>query len=238
MKQLFISDLHLSNEVPHIEELFQTFMHEQAKDANELYVLGDLFELWIGDEYTDETALRTIHAFADYSQHGTLYFMHGNRDFLLGKQFLAQTGGTLLNEPYPMMLANQPTILMHGDSLCTEDTEYLTFKKMVREPQWQEDFLKQNIQERLNVARDIRRISMEKQVDAPDEIIDVTESEVESLMSNHKVSLLIHGHTHRQNRHPITIHNKPAERIVLGDWGTTGSVLIVEDNRIELTNFS
>ena len=239
MRQLFISDLHLWEKAPKLEQLFHQFMEQQASKADELYVLGDLFEAWIGDDAIDTMAKNVINAFSHFSkQGGKLYFIHGNRDFLLGDEFLKATSATLLTDPYPLIIANQKALLMHGDSLCTQDAEYIQFRNLVRSEDWQNEFLSKTIEERLKIARDIRQQSSERGQMISEEISDVTPSEVVDIMQQAQVSLLIHGHTHRQDRHPLIINNQPAERIVLGDWGDTGSVLSIENNQITLSNFS
>ena len=239
MRQLFISDLHLWQQAPEIEALFHQFMREQAQASDELYVLGDLFEAWIGDDALDALAERVITTFQQYSSTvGKLYFMHGNRDFLLGDTFIAETGGTLLSDPHELSICNQPSLLMHGDSLCTQDVDYISFRDTVRNPEWQQQFLSFSIDEREQIARDIRDKSQAKGQTMSEEISDVTPSEVIRVMDEHAVTLLIHGHTHRQARHSLSLEHAQAERIVLGDWGNTGSVLTVDDSKIELSNFS
>jgi UDP-2,3-diacylglucosamine hydrolase len=239
MLQLFISDLHLCEQAPQIEALFHQFMEQQAAKADELYVLGDLFEAWIGDDSLEPLAERVITAFNQYSsQGGKLYFMHGNRDFLLGENFVNATGGQLLNDPHALVLAGQSSLLMHGDSLCTEDKEYIAFRSLVRDPQWQQQFLSLSINERINIAKDIRSQSKERGKTLSEEISDVTPAEVINIMQHNQVSLLIHGHTHRQARHNLTIEKLQSERIVLGDWGVTGSVLSISEKSIELSNFT
>jgi len=239
MQQLFISDLHLCEQAPHLEVLFHQFMDQQAPKADELYVLGDLFEAWIGDDALDPLAERVIKAFKDYSSHGgKLYFMHGNRDFLLGESFAKATGGQLLTDPHSITLAGQSSLLMHGDSLCTQDEEYIAFRSLVRDTKWQQQFLSLSIDERLNIAKDIRSQSKQRGKTLAEEISDVTPAEVTAIMVQNQVSLLIHGHTHRQARHLLSLNEKHCERIVLGDWGETGSVLSISNNHIELSNFS
>ena len=239
MKQLFISDLHLSEKEPKIEKLFHQFMQTQACIADELYVLGDLFEVWIGDDAIDAMAERVINAFSHYSKNGgKLYFMHGNRDFLLESVFTKATGGIFLQEPFRLTVGDQTALLMHGDSLCTLDEDYIAFKKLVRSTDWQQDFLSKTILQRQEIAREIRNTSKAKGVMTTDLIHDVTASEVSKVMSEANITLLIHGHTHRQDRHSLIINQQPAERIVLGDWGNTGSVLIAEDQQLTLYNFS
>ena len=210
-------------------------MKHHAEQADELYVLGDLFEAWIGDDAMDAMALRVIDAFYLYSsQGGKLYFLHGNRDFLLGAEFIKATSGELLTDPHHLTLAGQSALLMHGDSLCTQDEEYMAFRALVRDETWQKQFLSLTLDERKHIAQDMRDKSSEHGKSLSEEISDVTPSEVIKIMEKEKVSLLIHGHTHRQARHDLG----KAERIVLGDWGDEGSVLVIEDNRISLNNFS
>ncbi len=239
MRQLFISDLHLWEKKPEQEKLFIQFMNNQAREADELFVLGDLFEAWIGDDTLNPMAKRIIAAFSQFSESGSkLFFIRGNRDFLLGADFASATGGTILQQPYLLKVAGQKTLLMHGDCLCTEDHEYIAFRKEARSVEWQQQFLSQTIEQRLVIARQIRDTSIAKRRQAIGQMGDVVDSEVRALMKKHDASLLIHGHTHRQNRHKFSIEDKPVERIVLGDWGATGSVLTVEDQQIELSNFS
>ena len=214
-------------------------MQQQACYADELYVLGDLFEVWIGDDAIDALAERVINAFSQYSKNtGKLYFFHGNRDFLLASTFATLSGGTFLQEPHQLTIAGQKALLMHGDSLCTQDEDYIAFKKQVRSAAWQQDFLSKTIAQRQAIARNLREGSVAKGKMTNQSISDVTAAEVEKVMTEAKVSMLIHGHTHRQARHALSINGLAAERIVLGDWGVTGSVLMVEDNQITLNNFS
>lgn len=213
-------------------------MDVYASDADELYVLGDLFEAWIGDDALNPMSERVIQAFAEYSSTSALYFMHGNRDFLISDSFINKTGGRLLTEPYFVSLADQKSCLMHGDSLCTDDIEYQAFRTQVRSKEWQKDFLSKPIEERQAIANHIRAESKAKGQAMTEEIGDVNQSAVSQFMKDNEVTLLIHGHTHRQNRHPLTINETASERIVLGDWGETGSVLIIEDGNIQLQNFS
>ncbi len=239
MQQLFISDLHLWDQKPHIEQLFQQFMANQAKAADELYVLGDLFEAWIGDDALNPMAERVIDAFSQFSNTGSkLFFIRGNRDFLLGSDFESATGGKILQQPYLTTIAGQQTLLMHGDCLCVDDHEYIAFRAEARSAEWQKQFLSQNVEQRMKIARQIRDTSIAKRKQAVGTMGDVVNNEVISLMQKSNATMLIHGHTHRQNRHTFTIDDKPAERIVLGDWGNTGSVLTVNDHQMELSNFT
>lgn len=239
MRQLFISDLHLWDKKPHIEQLFIQFMEKQASQADELYVLGDLFEAWIGDDALYPMAERVIATFRQFSDKGgKLFFIRGNRDFLLGSEFAYATGGTILHQPHLQNIAGQKTVLMHGDCLCIEDHEYIAFREQSRSPEWQEEFLSHSVEERLLIARQIRDTSIAKRRQAIGNMGDVVQKEVINLMRNSSATLMIHGHTHRQARHDFFIDGQGVERIVLGDWGETGSVLTVQDDEMELSNFS
>jgi len=214
-------------------------MQQQAVHADQLYVLGDLFEAWIGDDAIDAFAEEVIQYFNDFSRKGgQLYFIHGNRDFLLGTEFATATGGTIVDEPHRITVAGQDALLMHGDALCTQDKDYMSFRNQVRNKQWQQQFLTQSIDQRLEIAATIRAESAARGKNASADITDVTQSEVSQLMQEQQVKLLIHGHTHRQARHSLIIDNQAAERIVLGDWGITGSVLVADNNKLSLKNFS
>lgn len=233
-----ISDLHLHKNQPHVPGLFFYFMEHIAPKADNLYVLGDLFEYWVGDDFSDELTQAVIKAFKNYSQHHGLFFLHGNRDFLLGEKFFSQTGGTLLNDPSTVTLGGVKTLLMHGDSLCTLDTEYQQFRQMVRDKNWQQNFLSQPLENRIKMAMEVRDNSMEEQSTKTDEIMDVTPEEVIKVFETHQLNCLIHGHTHRQNKHKLVINDSIVERIVLGDWGETGNYCCCNNGQCELVDFT
>lgn len=220
MTTLFISDLHLEEARPDITRAFLQFLDARAMGAERLYILGDFFEAWIGDdEHTPlqdqvATALRAV------AGSGTeLFLMHGNRDFLIGEDFCARVGATLLDDPALVDLYGTPTLLMHGDSLCTADVEYQKFRASMRNQQWQKAFLQRPLAERQMVARQIREISMARNKGKEEFIMDVTPEEVVRVMEEHGVQRLIHGHTHRPAVHHLQANGQPATRIVLGDWG-------------------
>jgi len=220
MTTLFISDLHLQPTHPRLLDACLRFFDEEAKNAEALYLLGDLFEVWIGDD--DDAAW--INDFANALQQlrsgGTrLYFMHGNRDFLVGEKFAARCGMELLNETAVIDLYGRPTLLMHGDTLCTEDKEYLAFRAQVRNPLWQQQVLATPVEQRRQLAAQLRAQSKMAASNKAEDIMDVTPAEVSRVLSKFKVDLLIHGHTHRPARHELIVSDgKQAERIVLGDW--------------------
>jgi UDP-2,3-diacylglucosamine hydrolase len=226
MATVFISDLHLDAERPHIVDLYTRFLAEQARHADALYILGDLFESWIGDDDDTLLATRVAHALCGLSDSGVpVYFMHGNRDFLLGADYVQRCGLTLLEDPALIDLGGERTLLMHGDTLCTDDVEYQKFRTLVRNPAWQQSFLAKPLAERRAFAAQARGESRKQTAMKPAEIMDVNQGAVESTMRQHGVRRLIHGHTHRPATHQFDLGGKAAERIVLGDWYEQSSVL-------------
>jgi UDP-2,3-diacylglucosamine hydrolase len=226
---LFISDLHLCADRPAVNELFLTFLRGEARQARALYILGDLFEFWIGDEavaFDEHRAL--IAGLRELADGGVpVQVMPGNRDFLMGPGFERASGCVLLPDPTRIDLYGTPVLLMHGDSLCTRDTEYMAFRKMVRDPAWQRAALAKPLAEREAIARKYREISMATTSNKKPEITDVTPSAVDDAMRAHQVRHFIHGHTHRPAEHVFTLDGAPAYRTVLGDWYDQGSVLRV-----------
>jgi len=223
---LFISDLHLDPERPVITRLFTEFLDRQAGTADALYILGDLFEAWIGDDDDSELAQSVITALRHCAGRGTpVSIMHGNRDFLLGQAFASAAGCTLLDDPAVIDLYGTPTLLMHGDRLCTDDTGYLEFRAQVHSPEWQSAMLAKPLQERRAIARQLRNESRSRTAGKPESIMDVNAQAVIDSMDAHGTYRLIHGHTHRPALHELQVNGRPAQRIVLGDWYEQGSVL-------------
>ncbi len=224
---LFISDLHLHPSRPAITALFLDFLDEAARRARALYILGDLFEYWLGDEAVGLEAWRPIIAGLQRATAAGLevYVMHGNRDFLLGEGFARATGCGLLAEPARIDLNGVPTLLMHGDVLCTDDVEYQAFRAVVRDPAWQREFLARPLAEREALARQLRELSQQSTAQKKPQIMDVTPQAVAAVMRAHGVRRLIHGHTHRPGEHLFELDGEPAWRLVLGDWYEQGSVL-------------
>ncbi|WP_223668492.1 UDP-2,3-diacylglucosamine diphosphatase [Kangiella shandongensis] len=230
---LVISDLHLCEERPDLTALFEHFMREIAPQSDELYVLGDLYESWIGDDDDSEFVESTIELFKAYSDSGkNLYFQHGNRDFLLGDVFAEKTGGQLLDEVHPYQLGKKPAIMMHGDSLCWDDKEYMQFRQMVRSEEWQQQLLSQPLAVRRGIAADLRTKSREAQENKASAITDVHPQAVEEVLKEHHAQILIHGHTHRPAFHDLEIDGKHCQRIVLSDWGEKGHYLTVDGEDI------
>jgi UDP-2,3-diacylglucosamine hydrolase len=224
---LFISDLHLSGERPAINERFFAFLQEQASRAASLFVLGDLFEYWIGDEQVDwpeyRPVMTALRALVDAGV--PVYVIVGNRDFLMGRGFEAASGCRLLDDVTRIDLYGRTVLVMHGDELCTRDTEFMKFRAMVRDPQWRRDFLAKSVAERQQIAGEYREISQQTTAAKKPEIMDVTPEAVDEVMRRHGVRDLIHGHTHRPARHRFQLDGAAASRIVLGDWYDQGSVL-------------
>lgn len=233
MAVLFISDLHLQPERPGITDILLRFLTSpRARESEALYVLGDLFEYWIGDDVSLADNPEVVAAFATLSEHGVpLYFMHGNRDFLVGPEFAAATGARLLEDPTVVDLYGERTLLMHGDTLCTDDTAYQAFRAQVRDSENQRGFLALPPEQRRQIASGLRDTSRSAQAGKAMEIMDVNELAVDEAMRNNAVRLLIHGHTHRPATHKWQLDGKRARRIVLADWSESeGSVLVCDMN--------
>lgn len=232
---LFISDIHLAPARPAIAALFLDFLKQQAIEADALYILGDLFEAWIGDDNASGFNQSIIDGLIQLVHAGTpVYVIHGNRDFLMGKQFATTSGCKLLPDPTTIDLYGQPVLLMHGDTLCTDDTAYITFRNQVRDPDWQQSFLDKSLTERQTIADSFRKISQAETSGKPANIMDVNTDEVVRVLEASNASLLIHGHTHRPGEHKHPVAGKEVTRIVLGDWYEQGSVLEVTDQGFTL----
>lgn len=240
MHTLFISDLHLSNERPAINTLFLDFLRSRATQAQALYILGDLFEYWIGDDVASLPDYQPlISGLRSLTQSGVpVYVMHGNRDFLIGQGFEKITGCQLLADPIVISLYGENTLLMHGDTLCTDDVAYLKFRSMVRNPDWVKMFLAKTIPERVAIVRDYREISKTATAAKKPEIMDVNQGAVQAVLREHGVRHLIHGHTHRPAQHRFDLDGTPVRRTVLGDWYDQGSVLVCDANGCTLENLS
>nr|WP_284709262.1 UDP-2,3-diacylglucosamine diphosphatase [Marinobacter sediminum] len=216
---MFISDLHLEESRPDITDAFMGFLKEKAMGVDKLYILGDFFEAWIGDDERTPLQEQVAASLQQLNASGTeIFLMHGNRDFLIGDDFCNRAGATLLDDPTVVDLYGTPTLLMHGDSLCTADVEYQKFRANMRSPQWQQMILQRPLADRQQMARQLREISMAKNQGKEETIMDVTPEEVVKEMEAHGVQRLIHGHTHRPAEHELAANGKLAKRIVLGDW--------------------
>jgi len=236
MTTLFISDLHLESSRPDIANQFLAFLRGEARDAAALYILGDLFESWVGDDDPDEhyAMIRTgIRSLADTGV--PVYFMHGNRDFMIGARFAQECGIKILPDPHVANLYGEDVLLSHGDALCTDDVEYQQFRAMTRNPQWQQMMLQKSLQERLAFAAQARAASKEHGSSLSVEISDVNNEAVERTMLQYDVTTMLHGHTHRPAVHSMNAGTEPATRIVLGDWYDQGSVVRWDSSGPELS---
>ena len=239
MKTLFISDLHLSQERPAITALFLRFLQDVAPQAQALYILGDLFEAWLGDDMVLPEYQSAITAIKTLSMQGVpIYVMYGNRDFLMREAFEQMSGATLIHEPYIIQLNGQATLLLHGDTLCTDDVAYQQFRTMVRNPQWQDALLAKTPEQRLALAREYRAMSQTEMAKKDEAIMDVNPDTVLATLRQNKVRHLIHGHTHRPGFHHFELDGQPAQRIVLGDWYEHGNYLVCEGEQCRLEDFN
>jgi UDP-2,3-diacylglucosamine hydrolase len=232
----FISDLHLSADRQDINDCLFRFLQTEAVDADALYILGDLFEVWLGDDDITPFSESIAKALKMVSTTVPIYFIHGNRDFAIRQSFARRAGMTILPEQHVIDLYGRKALLMHGDELCTRDIEYQKFRKKSRGWWWPRLMLLLPLKMRQKLATNGRQTSIENQKQLTAEIMDVTQSEVASAMQQHDVDLLIHGHTHRPKVHEFTLDNKFMKRIVLGDWYDQGSILIADKQQLSLQN--
>ena len=226
MTTLFISDLHLEANQPEIGTQFQSFLAGEARGAEALYILGDLFEVWLGDDDPNPYYGEMKSALRKLIDTGVpVYFMHGNRDFTIGPDFAAETGLTLLDDPTVVDLYGEDVLLCHGDALCTDDVQYQQIRAMTRNPEWQAMMLAKSIEERIAFAVEARKESMERGESLSDEIMDVNQEAVAAALHEYGVAVMLHGHTHRPAVHSFDLGDRKATRIVLGDWYEQGSVV-------------
>ena len=233
MKTLFISDLHLDPKRPDIQACFDQFINSclslnktpHSNSIESLYILGDLFEVWIGDDASIPFYKQPVAQLKQLAESGTnIYIMHGNRDFLMASDFEQASGCQLIPDLHQIEIIcenkekYQNILLSHGDIFCTDDKEYLNFRTMVRDPAWQQEFLSKPIAERVSIARAMRQQSQQNGLEKASEITDVNQQAIEQVMLKYNCSTLIHGHTHRPATHEFKIKNKPVKRIVLPDW--------------------
>jgi UDP-2,3-diacylglucosamine hydrolase len=234
LAELFVSDLHLDAQSPAANERFLTFLRQEAAQARVLYILGDLFEAWIGDDDPDPAKGRISEGLRQLTERGVLCFvLHGNRDFLLGEQFAARTGCRLLPDPVIASFDEESVLLTHGDALCVDDHPYQELRTTVRQPAWQRRFLKLPLPTRDLLANRARRGSQAHTARAIPYVMDVNEAAVSAVWRT-GVSRIIHGHTHRPGIHRGEFDGRAVERIVLGAWYEQGSYLLRESGRYEL----
>jgi len=226
---LFISDLHLTEERPEATERFIAFLEDKARAAEALYILGDFFEYWIGDDDLGEPFNAVVAGLlADLTRRGVpVYLMHGNRDFLIGERFCAATGARLLQDPVVQTIQGEKTLLVHGDTLCTDDLDYQAWRRKARDPAFQADFLAKPLPERRRAVGQMREKSKQVVQEKTAEIMDVNDEAVRQALRRHGVRRLIHGHTHRPGRHALEVDGQRCERWVLPDWYGRGGYVEV-----------
>jgi len=226
MTTLFISDLHLESSKPEIGRQFLAFLEGEAGEADALYILGDLFESWVGDDDPNphyavmKSGLRRL-----VDTGVPVFFMHGNRDFMIGAEFAEETGVTILDDPEIIELHGEKVMLSHGDALCIDDKQYQQLRLMTRNPEWQAMMRAKSLTERLVFAENARRQSQEYNDSVGEDIMDVNQDAVVGTFRNRDIDVLLHGHTHRPAVHEIDLKGRTGKRIVLGDWFEQGSVV-------------
>jgi UDP-2,3-diacylglucosamine hydrolase len=233
----FVSDLHLEDDKPHLTEIFVRFLRGRARSARAVYLLGDIFEVWIGDDDPAPLVTRIAAEIRAVADSGVdVFFMHGNRDFLLRKAYADRAGMQLLEDPITVTLGGIPTVLAHGDRYCTDDTAYQAFRQKARSPEWQAKVLGWPLWRRRLTARLARYLSKRRyqkkvrQTGNANQIGDVAQEAIIQAFRDHAVPRMIHGHTHRPAEHDVDLGNGRGQRIVLSDWRETGEALEVRDD--------
>ena len=232
MTTIFISDLHLDKDRPKVIRYFIDFLNNLESDIESLYILGDFVEYWVGDDDPGDGLEEVFSSIKKKSNSIPIYFMHGNRDFMISEKFCNHHGMKFLKDPTKIKLHGKKILLMHGDTLCVDDIEYQKFRTMVRSPLWQNEMLKKSLEERINLAKMLRAKSLSETGTKDEVIMDVNNDEVISQLKKHNVDMIIHGHTHRPNIHKIISENKECKRIVLGDWYDKSFILRISDDEI------
>jgi UDP-2,3-diacylglucosamine hydrolase len=236
---LLVSDLHLGDTRPAANEAFFSFIEGKASGAEALYILGDLFEYWVGDDELGDSFNSIVAGFLRrLSQAGVrLFLMHGNRDFLFGARFCEAIGAELLQDPTVVQLGGVTTLLMHGDTLCTGDLDYQEWRRVARSAEWQREFMAQPLAARRDAARGLRQKSSAAVAEKPMEIMDVEDAAVREAFRRHGVQRLVHGHTHRPGRHRLEVDGRACERWVLPDWYGPGGYLEISGTAPRLVRF-
>ena len=230
-----ISDIHLDENRPEVANAFIHYIEQLPSDTESLYLLGDIFELWIGDDDASAFLESIITALASLkARHIALFIMHGNRDFLIGEKFCRQCSATLLDDEHCIEEGNQQYLLMHGDSLCTDDKEYMEFRASMRNPDTQAFLLSKPLTERIEMAKALRQQSKSMNSNKAEDIMDVNAQAVTAVLAKHQCQQLIHGHTHRPNIH----HAENQTRIVLGDWHSSAWEVVLDNGTFSLNEFS
>lgn len=235
---LLISDLHLEPDRPDITAALLAFLERNASSCAALYILGDLFEVWIGDDDATELSMTVANALKHFHEAGAdIFILHGNRDFLLGSSYAASCGATLIDDSSVIETPIGPVLILHGDDLCTDDIEYIKFRNTVRQASWQQDFLSKTLVERRAFADQARQQSQQATSRKENSIMDVNAASVERRLRETEQKLMIHGHTHRPQVHELELGEEKAQRIVLGDWDSHGWFAEIDDEGLRLEKF-
>ena len=236
MKRVFISDLHLDENESVLRDALAHFLKTQCSDADELYILGDLFEAWIGDDDPREHSRAIVHMLSALTC--SLFIMHGNRDFLIGDKFCRETGAKLLKDPTVISIGGENVLLSHGDSFCTLDIDYQKLRPILRSEEFQREFLQKELKERELISKQMRGESKKQTEKKDEEIMDVSPSTVILAMEQNRVRRLIHGHTHRPAIHEHRLKDSVGLRYVLGDWRPSTTFLVTDETNYDLRKFN
>ena len=234
MTSFFISDIHLSESNNKLSSAFINFLKDSKESCSQLFILGDLFEVWIGDDYETSFINDIKSELLKFTTNGPdTFLMHGNRDFLISEKFLTDTGIKLLPDPFEITMHNKKVLLSHGDFLCTDDVDYIDFRNRVRSKEWQKDFLSKNLNERNEIANSLRSDSKDATSEKSLDITDVNIESTNNFLKENKPDIFIHGHTQRPKIHDYDL----SKRIVLGDWDKSGWYFSIIENSLYLKEF-
>ena len=234
METIFISDLHLDKTRPNVINYFIKFIENQSVTMDNLYILGDFVESWVGDDDPADGITDAFELLKSISKKTKIYFMHGNRDFMISSKICNKYGMELIDDPTIVNLYNRRILLMHGDTLCVDDIKYQEFRQLVRNKSWQLQMMEKPLEERLMLADALRNKSMDETTHKNEFIMDVNEEEVKKCFRDSGAEIIIHGHTHRPMVHEVEIDKRKHKRVVLGDWGSKSHVIILNEKNFEL----
>ena len=234
MESIFISDLHLDKTRPGAINHFMEFIKDRLPTMENLYILGDFVESWVGDDDPADGVIDAFEVIKSISKKTKIYFMHGNRDFMISSNICSKFGMELIEDPTLVKLYNKRVLLMHGDTLCIDDIKYQEFRQLVRDKSWQKQMMQKSLEERLMIADTLRNKSMNETTNKEEFIMDVNEEEVKRCFIKSDAEIIIHGHTHRPMVHEVEIGERKYKRVVLGDWGSKSHILILSKEILEL----
>lgn len=236
---VFLSDVHLDPSRPEVTAQLSAFLQALPETTEQLYIVGDLFEAWIGDDAPGEAGEHMMHALKTVTDRGVRgYFTHGNRDFLIGDEFARRTGLELLPDERVIDCYGTQVLLLHGDTLCTDDTDYQTLRATLRNPEFQANLLGMSVPQRLELAQQLRSASAAEMSNKTEDIMDANEAAVADALTRHQVDYMLHGHTHRPCVHRFNVNERRCQRVVLGDWFDQGSVAFWSESGFELQSLS